>query len=55
MHEQDTDKDKVELLKMSLGEVYEPNKARIHSSLIDIVRTNRSKWLYIDNCHLYTK
>jgi len=40
---------------MSLGEVYEPNKAKIHSSVMEIVRANRSKWLYIDNCHLYTK
>jgi len=45
MHEQDTEKEKVELLKLSLGEVYEPNKAKIHSSLLEIIRANRNKWV----------
>lgn len=45
MREQEGIENKIELLKVSLGEVYEPNKARIQSTILDLIKTNKTKWL----------
>lgn len=46
---------RVELLKISLGEIYEPNKSKTSRSIQEIIKNNKNRWIYIDNCQLYRK
>jgi len=45
LKEREDSEGKIELLKVSLGEIYEPNKARVQSSILELIKTNKSKWL----------
>jgi len=39
--QKETENEKKELFKISLGEIYEPNKSRVNSTILDLVKSKK--------------